>query len=79
MTGGDDGVGVGPVGDALLVEHVLPGVARPEAVEAVAKQIPEMIKGVPVPVVLAVVVFLVEVRSVLRHSMVVIHPSPLRV
>ena len=79
MTGRDDGVGVGPVRDALLVENVLPGVPRPEAVEAVTKQIPQMVEGVPVPVVLAVVVFLVEVRSVLRHSVVVVHPSPLRV
>ena len=57
---GHDGVGVGLVGDALLVEDVLPGVTRPEVLETVAKQVLEMVKRIAVPVVLAVVVLLVS-------------------
>merc|ERR1719412_1010239 len=73
------GVGVRLVRDALLVEDVFPRVTRPEVVETVPEQIPEVIKRVSVPVVLAVVVLLVEVGRVLGHPMVVVHAPALRV
>ena len=76
---GKDGVCVGFVGDTLLMEDVFTSMTRTEVLEAVSKKISQMIKRIPVSVILTVIMFFVEIRRVFSDPMIIIHPSPVRV